>query len=171
MYHSDRDEDGRIEMPDRIYTSAHAADAALALTEFFEEDDQTLARLANAIQSVCRAQASDLDDRSRYGARVTFVDEDGEAHTAIVLEPEVASMQTDRAWDPYHGEYVNPAEAYPLGTVQLIYTPEFALSDGFHFDRASDLAVATSVQPATSPDQTYCYYSGWSYALEGEQSA
>lgn len=165
----ERDDRGRVELPEKIHTSGHAADAALALTEFFEDDDRTLARLANAIQSVCRARdearGHELGDATRYGARVTFVDGEGEAHTALVLEPEVTSMTADEAWDPYRGEYVNPAEAYPLGTVQLVYTPEFDLSDGFNFDRIGDLEVATSVTPAKEPDQTYCYYAGWDYAL------
>lgn len=165
-----RRDDGSIRLPDRIHSMKHAADAALALTEFFEREsggeDTTLAHLANSIQSVCRQRATSLEDASRYGARVTYVDADGVPHTALVLEPEVASMHADEAWDPYHEEYVNPQEAYPMGTVQLVYTPEFDLSDGFNFDRLSDLEVATSVQPATAPDQTYCYYAGWEYALE-----
>lgn len=173
----ERDEYGRIELPDAISTHKDAADAAKALTEFFASDhgqtDDTLASLANAIQSVCRARwqnrGPNLNDASRYGSRVTFIDRDGEAHTAIVMEPEVASMQSDEAWDPYREEYVDPQEAYPLGTVQLVYTPEYNLSDGFNFDRISDLEVATSVTPARKPDTSYCYYAGWDYALEQDE--
>lgn len=166
----DRDEYDRIVLPDTISQHRDAAHAAQALFEHFEDDDRTLAMLANAIQSVCRARwesrGHKLNDQTRYGSRVTFVDGDGEAHTALVMEPEVASMNVDEAWDPYHEEYVNPQEAYPLGTVQLIYTTDYNLSEGFNFDRKSDLEVATSVTPAKGPDQTYCYYAGWDYALE-----
>lgn len=173
----ERDEYGRIILPDTISQSRDAADAALALAEHFDGDeysnDQTLAQLANAIQSVCRARwntrSPNFEDASRYGSRVTFIDSDGEAHTAIVMEPEVASMSTDEAWDPYKEKMVNPQEEYPLGTVQLVYTPEYNLSDGFNFDRISDLEVATSVTPATKPDTTYCYYAGWDYALNEDE--
>lgn len=169
----ERDDYGRIELPDSIGSHKDAADTALALVEYFNKDtgyeDHTLAQLSNSIQSVCRARwqnrGSKFSGRSRYGSRVTFVDGDGDAHTALVMEPEVSSMQSDEAWDPNKGEYVNPQEEYPLGTVQLIYTPDYNLSDGFNFDRLSDVEVATSVTPAKSPDGTYCYYPGWEYVL------
>jgi hypothetical protein len=173
-YEPDRDDYDRIILPDSISQHRDAADLAQALFEFFEGDDRTLGMLANTIQSVCRARwdkrGHGTVDRTRYGSRVTFIDADGEAHTALVMEPDVASMSADEAWDPYHEEYVNPQTAYPLGTVQLVYTPDYNLSDGFNFDRLSGLEAATSVTPATNPDQTYCYYSGWSYALEGGAS-
>ena len=170
----DRDNYGRIELPDTISQHRDAADVALALVEYFNSDsgyqDDTLAALANSIQSVCRARwqsrSPQFSEESRYGSRVSFVDREGEAHTALVMEPEVAAMNADEAWDPYRAEYVDPQEAYPLGTVQLIYTPEYDLSDGFNFDRVEDLEVATSVTPAKEPDQTYCYFAGWEYALE-----
>lgn len=169
----DRDEYDRIELPDTISSHEQAADTALALVEYFDGDsgyqDDTLALLANSIQAVCRARAQhrghQLTDTTRYGARVTYVDDDGEAHTAIVMEPEVAAMTSNEAWDPYQEEYVNPQEEYPLGTVQLVYTPNYDLSDGFNFDRIDHLEVATSVMPAQEPDSTRCYYAGWEYAL------
>lgn len=170
----DRDEYDRIVLPDTISQHGDAAHAALALFEFFEDDDRTLAMLANAIQSVSRARYDSrghkLNDQTRYGSRVTYIDPDGEAHTALVMEPEVAAMHTDEAWDPYHEEYVDPREAYPLGTVQLVYTPDYNLSDGVNFDRKGDLEVATSVPPAKEPGQTWCYYAGWDYALQQESS-
>lgn len=167
-----RDDYDRVVLDfDTISHHGDAAVAALALTEFFEDDNRTLAFLSNAVQSASQARwqnrVSDFNDTARYGSRVTFVDSDGEAHTALVMEPEVASMSADEAWDPYQEKYVDPKTAYPLGTVQLVYTPEFDLSDGFNFDRISDLEVATSVAPAKEPEQTYCYYAGWEYALEG----
>lgn len=162
----ERDAYDRIVLPDTISTYRDAAVASLALSERFQDmGDESLARLANAIQSVAQARDGDLGDTSRYGARVTYVDGDGEAHTALVMEPEVAQMNATQAWDPHREEYVNPQEAYPYGTVQLVYTPGFGLSDGFNFDRKDDLEVATSVSPATEPGQTLCYYSGWDYAL------
>jgi len=158
-------------LPDRIHTTKDAADVALALVEYFDSDhgyqDDTLAHLANCIQSTCRARSDSFDHTSRYGSRVTFIDSDGEAHTAIVLEPEVASLHVEEAYDPYLDEYVNPQEAYPLGTVQLIYPSDGKQWTGdFFFDRKSNLDVATSVQPATKPGQTHVYYAGWDYALD-----
>jgi hypothetical protein len=97
---------------------------------------------------------------------VTFLDKDGDPHTAIVLEPEVASLGVEEAWDPYREEYVNPQEAYPLGTVQLIYPEEGQFTQDYFFDRLSGLECATSVTPARKPDQSYCYYAGWDYALD-----
>lgn len=158
----------RHELPDAIYTNEQAAQVARALCEFYEEAvDEPLARLANNIASVAQARSQDLGDTSRYGARVTFVDDDdGDPHTAIVLEPSVTSMQVDEAWDPYREEYVNPQEAYPLGTVQLIYPEEGQFTQDYFFDRLSGLACATSVTPASTPEQTHTYYAGWDYALD-----
>lgn len=172
----ERDEYDRVELPDHIYTTEDAADAALALVEHFDSDsgyqNDHLAHLANVIQSVCRARAQEVDDTSRYGARVTFIDREGDPHTGIVLEPEVASLGIEEAWDPYREEMVTPQEAYPLGTVQLIYPSGGAQwGEGFFFDRKSNLEVATSVVPARDPEDTYCYYAGWEYALESADGA
>lgn len=154
-------------LPDAIYTHDHAAEVARALGDHFEKrEDRTLKRMANAIASVMEARDDYEGDRGRYGSRVTFIDSDGDAHTAIVMEPEVGAISEPKAWDPYREEMVDPREAYPLGTVQLIYTPGFDLSDGFNFDRKSDLEVMTSVPPARTPEETHCYYPGWDFALE-----
>jgi len=168
-----RDEYDRIRLPEVISGYQDAADVALALTEYFDSDagfqDDALANLSDTIQTVCRVRANeDIDDSTRYGSRVTYVDGNGDSHTGLVMEPEVGSMRADEAWDPYYEEYVNPDEAYPLGTVQLIYTPEFNLSEGFNFDRIDDIEVATSVAPAKGPDMTHCYYAGWHYAINNE---
>lgn len=169
----------RVKLPDAISTMDDAATCGLALTEYFDSEsgyqDDTLANLANVIQSVCRARwqtrGPNLDEQTRYGSRVTFIDGDGEAHTALVMEPEVASMNADEAYDPYQDKMVDPKSEYPLGTVQLIYTPDYNLSEGFNFDRKSDIEVATSVAPASGPDAKYAYYAGWDYALENGETS
>lgn len=169
------DEYGKRKLPEKLHTFDDAAVAARALGDFFGDgerttDDYHLAQMANALAAVCEARASKPweDDRSRYGARVTFVDGEGEAHTAIVLEPEVAAMEADEAWDPHRGEEVDPREAYPLGTVQLVYPEEGQFTGDYFFDRVSGLEDATSVTPAAGPDDTYCYYPGWDYALDAD---
>lgn len=168
---SDKTDDyGRIELPDHISSFGDAAQSARALSQFFSDErggstDQSLERMAGVLASVCEARNEDIDDSSRYGARVTYVDGDGEAHTAIVLEPEVSAMRTSEAWDPHREEMVDPQEAYPLGTVQLVYPSDGNFSDGYFFDRLSTLEDATSVTPANGPDDRYCYYAGWDYAL------
>lgn len=154
---------------DRIFTADQAAQTARSLADYFSGtgyQDDTLARMAGSMAAVLEARNNYETDTSRYGARVTFVDDDGERHTALVMEPAVTQHAGDEAWDPHQEKMVDPREEYPLGTVQLVYTPEFNLSseDGF-FDRISNLEVATSVTPASGPDDTYCYYSGWSLAL------
>lgn len=161
----------RTPLPDKdhVYTYDQAAQTARALADYFARSghqDETLERMANSMAAVLEARNNYETDTSRYGARVTFVDEDGEPHTALVMEPAVTMDGGSEAWDPHQEKMVDPREEYPLGTVQLIYTPEFDLSseEGF-FDRISNLEVATSVTPARGPDDTYCYYSDWEHAL------
>lgn len=161
----DTDDYGRRLLPDAISTIDDVATVARAIGDYFGENDDNLARMANAIASVAEARKDYDSDHSRYGARITFVDTEGDPHTAIVLEPEVAVLDAPEAWDPHRGEMVDPREAYPLGTVQCIYPSDGKQwTDGFFFDRLSGLETATSVQPATGPDDAYCYYPGWEYA-------
>lgn len=157
---------GNRVLPDNLYTYGKAATACRALGDFFEQNgDSMLAQMADSMASVTEARHQYESDTSRYGARVTFVDDDGDAHTAIVLEPEVATMAADEAYDPYRDEMVDPREEYPLGTVQLVYpTGDQTWPEDFVFSRTKDLEVATSVTPAKEPGQTYCYFSGWDYA-------
>lgn len=161
------------DLPNQVYHYQSAAKAARHLSEYFEaEGDDTFSIILARIAAIAQAKWQDINDTSRYGARVTFVDGEGEAHTAIVLEPEVSSMPGERAWDPYQEKMVNVQEEYPLGTVQLVYPADgqFSITDKddpdyFFFDRVSNLEAATSVTPARGPDDTYVYYPGWDYAL------
>lgn len=155
-------------LPDTISRYKDAALAARALGDFFDRrDDSTFEQMANAMASVLEARRRYENDSTRYGSRVTFVDDDGEAHTAIVLEPEVASMPAGEAYDPYRDEMVDPRESYPLGTVQLIYpSGDEIWPDDFVFSRTDDIEPATSVEPASGPDGTHVYYPGWEYAHE-----
>lgn len=134
------------------------------LIESFEGRYDDLANVLRAVNRVFRIKTTDLvDNGNMIGARVTFVDRDGDPHRAVVLEPEVSDIPANEAFDPRKDEMVDPSE-YPTGTVQLIYGDggEFG-GDDYFFDRASSLQVATSVMPAKSPDSTYCYFAGWDY--------
>lgn len=153
-------------LPGEIYTYGQAATVARDLADFFDRtdgDSSSLSRLAGELASVCEVIDQDQDDDNRrYGARVTFVDGDGDAHCGLIVEPDITHAGGE-AWDPRRGEMVDPREAYPHGTVQLVHGPALGPGDGF-VDRSSDLDVATSVSPATGPDDTYCYYPGWEHA-------
>lgn len=150
---------------DRVDDSKVLVDDAVMLEAVIESFDgryDDLADVLRVVNRVFRIKTTDLvGGDNMIGARVTFVDDDGDAHRAIVLEPHVADMPADEAYDPHRDEMVDPSN-YPLGTVQLIYAP-FG-DDDFFFDRPSDLEVATSVAPAKSPDATYAYFAGWDYA-------
>lgn len=150
----------------------HSDDETLAaLIERF--DQMEMGRMADALRHVRRAyriRTSDLvGNENMIGARVTYVDGEGEPHRGIVLEPEVSDIGGE-CWDPNKGETVDASE-YPMGTVQLIRGDgwEFGSEDGF-FDRLESdhpgrgIRAETSVTPATSPDDTYCYFAGWEYA-------
>jgi len=153
--------------PDAYVDHDDALAAARMLYEFLDGNNfKRMAPVVHSISTILQARYGDWDaGDNMYGSRVTFVDGDGEAHTAVVMEPQVSEMTYDEAWDPNREEYVSPEE-YPWGTVQLVYTPDYDLSDGFNFDRKADLEVATSVTPATHPDATYAYFPGWSYVLD-----
>lgn len=148
-------------------TKDDARYAANTLVEYLRmKEEDSLKKTAERLRSGIEAMYADIDTGdSMYGARVSFVDTDGDAYTALVMEPSVSEIPLDEAYDPHKDKMVDPSE-YPLGTVQLVYTPDYNLSDGFNFDRLSHLEVRTSVQPGTHPDDTYCYFAGWDYALK-----
>jgi hypothetical protein len=146
-------------------------DAVLgALIEDWDKRGTT--KFSDALRHIRRAQAirtTDLVGSQRMiGARVTYIDQDGEPHRGIVLEPEVDGIG-GQAYDPQKGELVDPSE-YPLGTVQLVRGDgwEFGSEDGF-FDRVQSdspgrgLKAETSVTPAASEDDTHVYFAGWGY--------
>lgn len=145
------------------------ADLLEAVVGSFEDSGYTdLADVLRVVNRVYRIKTTDLvGGDNMVGARVTFVDDDGDAHRAIVIEPHVADMPADEAYDPHKGEMVDPSN-YPLGTVQLIYGEggDFGTDDYFFSSASRDLEVATSVTPARSPDATYAYFAGWDYADE-----
>jgi len=148
-------DDTKVLVDDRVLLEA-------VIESFDSSGYSDLCDVLRVVNRVYRIKTTDLvGGDNMIGARVTFADSDGDAHRAIVLEPHVAEMGASKAYDPNRGEMVDPS-TYPLGTVQLIYAP-FG-EDGFFFDRPSDLEVATSVAPATSPDATYAYFAGWEYA-------
>lgn len=137
-----------------------------ALIEGFDKKGKgAFADVLRAVRRAYRVKSTDLvGNMKMVGARVTFVDVDGEPHRALVMEPHVEEIQNaDSLYDPRKDEYVDPSE-YPTGTVQLIHGDggEFG-ADGFFFDRSDDIAVVTSVPPAREPDDTYCYHAGWGY--------
>lgn len=162
----DGDDLNLTELDGRSVALADEDDLLQSLIESFEYSTKTEA-YADVLRHVKRAyriRTTDLVGNDRMvGARVTFVDDDADPHRGIVIEPEVGSMSSNEAYDPRKDEMVDPSD-YPLGTVQLIYGAggEFGC-DGYFFDRTAKLNVATSVQPATSPDDTYCYFAGWDY--------
>lgn len=130
-------------------------------------DRQQHPKLAQTIRAVGRVwsiRTTDIVDGSNMvGAKVTYVDGDGELHRGVVIEPEVAGMSANEAYDPNRDEMVDPSE-YPMGTVNLVYGKEDEIGeDEFYFSRFDDLEVATSITPARKPDTTYCYYAGWDY--------
>lgn len=169
-------EEGVIDPVDFKDYEYRADDGAIleALIKSFEDSSyDDLADVLRVVNRAFRIKTTDLvGNDNMIGARVTFVDTDGDAHRAIVIEPEVASMGANEAYDPNRDEMVDPSN-YPLGTVQLIYGHggDFGTDDYF-FDRLTSdtdgrgLEVATSVTPARSPDDTYAYFAGWDYADE-----
>jgi hypothetical protein len=170
MVEKDHTQEQTIEYnPEAYVRGEDAVVAAKMLYEYLDGNNyDRMAPIVHSISNILQSRYGDWDaDEGMYGSRVTFVDTDGESHTAIVMEPNVSEMTHDRAWDPNREEYVDPEE-YPWGTVQLVYTPYYDLSDGFNFDRKDDLKVATSVTPATEPEQCYAYYPGWDYALSDD---
>jgi len=137
---------------------------------FGKTGKSNFADVLRVVKRAHRISTSDLvGSDNMVGARVTYVDGDGEPHRAIVLEPEVSGMNADEAYDPNRDEFVDPSD-YPMGTCQLVHGDgwEFGTDDGF-FDRLESdrdgrgLSIATSVTPARKPDTTYCYYAGWDY--------
>lgn len=137
---------------------------------------ENFADVLRVVKRAYRITTSDLvGSDNMVGARVTYVDGDGDPHRAIVLEPEVSGMNADEAFDPNKGEMVDPSD-YPMGTCQLVYGDgwELGTDEGF-FDRLESdrdgrgLAIATSITPARSPDATYCYYAGWNYVDDAKE--
>lgn len=158
---------------DRIDDSKVLVSNEVLLEELIDGfEDKNYDDFAETLRAVNRAyliKTTDLvDNNNMVGARVTFVDKDGDAHRAIVIEPSVADMSVDEAWDPHRQEMVDPS-TYPLGTVQLIYGSDGELgTDDYFFSRTDDLEVATSVIPAREPDSTYCYYVGWDADVDSD---
>lgn len=150
---------------------AHDDDVLAALIDRFDATgDDNFADALRHVRAARRIKTSELvGNDNMIGARVTFVDGDGDPHRAIVLEPEVSGIGTE-AYDPHRDEMVDPSE-YPLGTVQLIRGDGWEFGDDYDgfFDRVQSehsgrgLKAETSVTPATSPDSTYCYFAGWEY--------
>jgi len=144
-------------------------EALLSLIESLEKTHPGLADAVRAVRRARRIKTSELvGGDNMIGARVTFVDNDGDPHRGVVIEPEVSSMPGGEAYDPNRDEFVDPSD-YPMGTVQLVRGDgwEFGI-DGF-FDRIKSekdgrgLRAETSVTPAREPDSAYCYFAGWDY--------
>jgi len=132
-----------------------------------EKEYNEMRHTVQAVNRAYRVQSTDIvgDDRM-LGARVSFVDTDGDAHRAIVMEPHVEELGTMEAYDPQRDEMVDPS-TYPMGTVQLIHAEDGEFGDDdFFFDRPDDLAIKTSVTPAKGPDAKYTYFAGWDLADE-----
>lgn len=168
MVEKDHEQEQTIEYNEEAYVRREDAQvAAKMLAEHCDGNGMEVeARIVKGIQQVLAARGHTPDDGfEMYGARVTFVDGDGDAYAALVMEPHVTEMTADKAYDPRKGEYVDPAD-YPLGTVQLVYYPGGIPGDDVFFDRLSDLEVETSITPATHPDDTWCYFPGWGHARE-----
>lgn len=135
------------------------------LTEAFRDHhNEEMFMTMQALNRAYQVRTSDLvGDGNMVGAKVTFVDGDGDLHRAIVVEPEVSGMSAGKAYDPYRDEMVDPSN-YPLGTVNLVYAKEGMLGgEDSYFSSLDDLEMSTSVTPARKPDTTYCYYAGWDY--------
>lgn len=170
----DFDQEQTVEYnPETYVRDDDATEAAKMLQSYLERKGwEKMGRMVGNIRSIIASSAQDADaGENMYGSRVTYVDEDENRHTAIVLEPNVTEMPYEKAYDPNKEEYVDP-EDYPWGTVQLIYPSngKFSVHDtdddnGFFFDRMGVLESATSVPPAYGPDDTMCYFPGWELAL------
>lgn len=135
------------------------------LVESFRDvHDNEMLMTVQALNRAFQVRTSDLvGGDNMVGAKVTFVDTDGDLHRAIVVEPEVAGMSAAKAYDPHKDEMVDPSN-YPMGTVNLVHAKEGSLGgDDSYFSRLDDLVMVTSVTPARKPDTTYCYYAGWDY--------
>lgn len=151
-----------------------------ALIENFNKSwtDNMVTDVLRGIRRANSIRTTDLvGSDNMIGARVSYVDSDGDAHRAIVLEPEVAGFGQE-CYDPQRDEMVDPS-TYPIGTCQLIYADsengDFGVGD-YLFDRLESdhpnrgLKVATSVTPAAKPNSTYCYYAGWDYVDSQRES-
>lgn len=150
--------------PEAYVRRDDAQQAAKMLAEYCNGNGMEPAgRIVQNIQQVIAARGYSPDGDEMYGARVTYVDDDGEAYAAIVMDPHVTELPYEKCWDPHEEKYVDPAD-YPMGTVQLVYFKDGVPGDHVFFDRLSDLEVATSLPPATHPDDTWCYFPGWDYA-------
>lgn len=132
---------------------------------------ESFADVLRVVKRAYRIETSDLvGGDNMIGARVTFVDRDGEPHRALVLEPNVGNIFDDEAYDPRKGEMVDPSD-YPMGTVQLVRGDGWEFGEDFDglFDRVESdspgrgLKAETSVPPARKPDAGYCYFAGWGY--------
>ncbi len=153
--------------PEAFVRQDDAQTAAKMLAEYLIGNGMEPAgRIVQNIQQVLSARGFKPGDGDEmYGARVTYVDDDGNAYAGIVMEPHVTEMPHEQAWDPHEEEYVDPAD-YPMGTVQIVYYPGGIPGDDVFFDRLDNLEVKTSLPPATHPDDTWCYFPGWDYARE-----
>lgn len=98
------------------------------------------------------------------GAKVTYVDGEGQAYRALVIEPDVGNdlSYLDEVYDSNKDEYVDPT-SYPFGTAQLIRQKDGEFGEDAFFSRPSDLVSETSVPPATHPQDKHCYFAGWDY--------
>lgn len=168
MAEKDHTQEQTIEYNEEAYVQrGDAQTAAKMLADYCDGNGMDVeARIVRSIQQVlaARGHTPDAGDEM-YGARVTFVDDDGDAFAGFVMEPHVTELPAERAYDPNKDEYVDPGD-YPMGTVQLVYFPGGVPGDDVFFDRPDDLEVATSVTPATHPEDTYCYFPGWDHARE-----
>lgn len=163
----DEDELNEAKMVESI-DGDYYIDKSVALTglaeAFSREGHPQLAQTIRAVNRVWNIRTTDIvGGNNMVGAKVTYVDGEGELHRGVVIEPEVSGMSANEAYDPNKGEMVDPSE-YPMGTVNLVYGKEDEIGeDEFYFSRFDDLEVATSITPARKPDTTYCYYAGWDY--------
>jgi len=136
---------------------------------FPETDVRSMGRNARGVKGISlnkddQVVAMDIvDDNNMVGAKVTYVDDDGELHRGIVIEPHVSEMGADEAYDPHKDEMVDPSE-YPMGTVNIIYGKDEEIGDDdSYFYKFDDMELVTSVYPARKPDVNFCYYAGWDY--------
>lgn len=152
--------------PEAYVRQGEAQTAAKMLAEYLNGNGMEPAgRIVQNIQQVVAARGYSPDSDEMYGARVTYVDDDGDAYAGFVMEPHVTEMPYEEAWDPHKEEYVDPAD-YPMGTVQIAYFPGGIPGEDMFFDRVDDLEAETSLPPATHPEDTWCYFPGWDYARE-----
>lgn len=171
MVEKDHTQEQTIEYNEEAYVRQDDAQtAARMLAEYLEGNNmEAEARIVNSIRQVLAARGHTPETGDEmYGARVTYVDADGEAYAGVVMEPNVTEMTYDEVYDPNKDEFVDPAD-YPMGTVQLLYYPDGIPGEDVFFDRLSDLEVATSVTPATHPGDEFAYFPGWEYARESRE--